>query len=132
MLINCLHHPLFHDASRMRAVDVDISSGCLILESHARPRCRAFRVLMIAKVCQRLSVSSYVKSFGFFLNRSTNFSFEPIIILLGRKGTIFSTSYQMFQKNFFVQPMTVMTDDSFQKREKKRVSIIYLYIYINI
>ena len=26
-------------------------------------------------------VSSYVKSFGFFLKRSTNFSFDPIILL---------------------------------------------------
>ena len=53
MLINCLHHPLLHDTSRMRTVNVDISPGCLILESHTWARSRPLGVLMITKVCQK-------------------------------------------------------------------------------
>ena len=97
MLIDSLHHPFFHNATRVWAMNVDIRSRHFILESYARPRSSSFRIFLIAK---RLSVSSYVKSLGLLLKRSTSFSFVPMISHIFCKGTTFGTNLQTFFELF--------------------------------
>ena len=53
MLINRLHHPLLHNASRVWPMDVNIRSRLFILEPDTRPRRTSLRMLRIAEVRQK-------------------------------------------------------------------------------
>ena len=122
MLINCLHHPLLHDTSRMRTVNVDISPGCLILESHTWARSRPLGVLMITKVCQ--------KTKRFFIRKVLRLLLEPlyqlilcphICIILGAKVLNLVLTSKCFRKKImWIQstvpknsPMTLNPSDYF-------------------
>lgn len=70
MLVNSLHHPLLHDAFRMWAMNINIGSRRIILESHARSRRRAFSMFLIAEIRQ--------KTQRFFIRKVLRFLLESL------------------------------------------------------
>ena len=53
MLIDGLHHPFLHNAARVRTVNIDIDTRCLILEPYARARRSPFSVYFITEMRQQ-------------------------------------------------------------------------------
>ena len=76
MLINCFHHPLLHDASWVRTMNVDIGFRLLILESDTRTRCTSFRMLCITEMGQQ--------TYRFFISKVLRFLLESLNLFFFR------------------------------------------------